>query len=343
MKTERPGKDEGVHAAPFNNLAIMRFRPVFFALISLFYAAVLGGCGGSPNPPALQSPAASRNLPQGSSGDLLYVNSTTGNGFIFSYPSGQFITEFTIASGVTAWGACADSSGDVFITVEVNSTTSSIYEYAHGATTPSAILNDNGYVATACASDPTTGNLAVVSADESASGKDNVAIYAHATGEPTRYYDSKVTFQFCDYDDSGNLFADGSGKHQLAELPSGGKSFKNIPLDKELIMPGGIVWDGSDLAIEYASFSPKYSGIDRVELAGGKGKIVDSIDLKDLANRTASFALEDGTLIEAGGQTLNEVGLWNYPAGGKIVKLFRAKGASGQTFYGLALSVSPAH
>jgi len=313
------------------------------ALALVACTAMFMGCAGTQIPIASQGLSNAGDVPATSSGDLLYVASTSGDGFIFSYPSGQFISEFSIASGITAWGACADSSGDVFIAVEAGSATSSIYEYAHGATTPSTILNDDGYVATACASDPTTGNLAVVSADASASEKDNVAIYAHAAGEPTRYYDSKMTFQFCSYDGSGNLFADGSGKHQLAELPSGAKSFENIPLNKELIMPGGIVWDGSDLAIEYASFSPKYSGIDRVELADGKAKIVDSITLKDLANRTASFALEDGTLIEAGGQTLNEVGLWNYPAGGKATKIFRAKGAAGQTFYGIALSVAPSH
>jgi hypothetical protein len=310
------------------------------ALALVGCAAMLTNCAGPSTSPVFQVPAASRSLTTAASGDLLYVASTAGRVYVFSYPSGRFTGEFAIASGVTAWGACADRAGHVFITVEVNSTTSSIYEYAHGATKPSAILHDDGYVATACASDPTTGNLAVTSADQDSNLKDNLAIYVKASGEPKRYYDSKMIFEFCDYDGSGNLFADGSGKYQLAELPKGAESFKNIALGTTLIMPGGIVWDGSDLAIDYAGFQPQYSGIDRFKLAGGKAKLVASIELKHLANRTASFALDDGTLIAAGGQTLNRVALWNYPAGGKATKIFAPRHAEGQTFYGLALSIA---
>jgi len=306
-------------------------------------AGAVAACAQSPLPPASPPAPASPGLRSAGNaraltGDLLYVVSTSGNVFLFSYPSGKFSGEFTIAPGVSAWGACAGSSGDIFITVDLSSKSSAIYEYAHGATTPLAVLRNDGNLALDCAGDPTTGSLAVVSVD--AAGKSNIAIYQHARSNPKRYYDSKLNFEFCGYDDRGDLFAVASGSYQLAELASGAKSFKGVPLDKELIMPGGIVWDGTDLAIRYANFEPRYSGIARIALSDGKAKVIGNVPLEGLANRGSTFVIEDGSLLDPGGQSLDQVGMWEYPAGGKVIKILRARHANGQTFYGIALSVA---
>jgi len=310
---------------------------LFLSLASLFYAAGPAGCAGSPVPPVpSQASAGAGDAKTG--GDLLYVATTSGNVFLFAYPSGKLAGEFTIASGVTAWGACADRAGDVFITVDAGSTSSEIYEYAHGATSPTAILSNDGYAVLDCASDPTTGNLAVVSAE--AGGKSDVAIYADARGTPKRYYDSGMNFESCTYDGHGNLFADGSGRDQLTELAAGAKTFKAVALNEDLIRPGGIVWDGRDLAIKYEGFYPKNSGIARVEITDGKAKVTRKIGLAGLANSGATFAIGDGALLDTGGQAVDRVGVWNYPAGGKVTKILRARHAKGQTFYGIALSVA---
>jgi len=329
----RPGK---VRAGPPITWSVMRPDRLLILIVSVVYAAGPTACTGSPVPPVFSQ--ASPGASAATSGDLLYVASTGGNVFLFAYPSGGFAGEFTIASGVTAWGACADRAGNVFITVDVGSTSSEIYEYAHDGTTPTAILSNDGYVALDCASDPTTGNLAVVSAD--ASGKSDIAIYADARGTPNRYYHSNMNFESCSYDGHGNLFADGSGMDQLTELAAGAKTFKVVPLNEDLIRPGGIVWDGQDLAIKYGGFYPKNSGIARVEIADGKAKVASNIGLKGLANTGATFAIEDGALLDTGGQAIDQVGVWNYPAGGKVTKILRARHAKGQTFYGIALSVA---
>ena len=90
-------------------------------------------------------------------------------------------------------GVCSDASGNVFIDVDPNV----VYEYRHGGTTPVATLREtSNYVPFDCASDPTTGNLAVADLCYGCGqgGQGSVAIFQSAQGTPTRYTDPQMTF-----------------------------------------------------------------------------------------------------------------------------------------------------
>ena len=79
--------------------------------------------------------------------------------FVFSYPGLSQVG--TLKSlNYSAQGECVDSAGDVFIATSNASYTGTIFEYAHGGSTPIAELSDPGYP-WGCAVDPTTGTLAV--------------------------------------------------------------------------------------------------------------------------------------------------------------------------------------
>jgi hypothetical protein len=308
---------------------------------SSLFTLALASCAASPIPMGTPATSGGWDARQTVGEELLYVTTIQGRAFIFSYPSGGVAGTFGVAPGEDVWGICADANGDVFITEQQSTTSSSIYEYAHGGTTPIATLRDDGYVAADCSSDPTTGDLAVTNYDEASNSGDNVAIYHRARGKPHRYFDSQLSVAFCGYDDRGNLFVDGGGTYQLAELAKGSGTLTNIRLSKQLVRPEGVEWDGKELAVEDGGFARKFSAIDRVRISGTKGTVIGTTRLGGLANRGATFWFQGGNVLTSGGQQGDRVGLWNYPAGGKVLKLFRGMGIRGESFYGVAVSAAP--
>jgi hypothetical protein len=310
------------------------------------FAAVAGivlgaACAAATLPAGSPATGAARLGPASKQSALLYAFTIQGDAFIFSYPHGGLVKHFNVPGvAVGVWGVCADNSGDVFVTAEQSSTSSQIYEYAHGGTAPIATLPDDGFAAAGCSSDPTTGDLAVTNFDEASPGGANVAIYRNARGTPHRYVDPKMSVAYCGYDDDGNLFVDGSGDYQLAELTKGSRRFKNISLNEALVRPGGIAWDGTDVAIEYGGYARKLSAIDRVRVSGIAGTVVGTTHLKGLANRGVTFWIDGGKIVTVGGQQVDRVGLWEYPAGGKYLKLFYPTKTHRQTMYGVAVSAA---
>jgi hypothetical protein len=311
--------------------------------VAALLAVLTSACAGS-QPPARSpvEPGARVSGPEPTSEKLLYASTIAGHAFIFSYPHGGLVGKFTIGSGGDeVWGTCADGNGDVYFTVEKNATSSAIVEYAHGGTTPIATLGDDGYVAADCASDPTTGDLAVTSYDQGTSGADNVAVYKDARGTPKRYVDSEMSVAFCGYDAQGNLFVDGNGAYQLAELAKGAKSLKNLALAPALTRPGGVEWDGTNLAIEDSGFARRFAAIDRVQLSSSGATVLATTHLHGLANRGVTFWLDGGDVVTTAGQQDTLVGRWPYPGGGKPVKIFHAKGIRGEELYGVTISTAP--
>jgi hypothetical protein len=311
-------------------------------LAAAAFLMLASACTGSslPTSAPVGSSSSFSNASRATQGDLLYAFTIEGDGFVWSYPSGGLLASFTITGATGVWGACTDSSGDVFVTVEESSKSSYIYEYAHGGTKPIAKLSDDGYTANDCASDPTTGNLAVTNYDDSSSGRSNVAIYADARGTPKHYTDSKMSVGFCGYDADGNLFVDGSGTYQLAELPKGGGALKNIRLNKSIQQPAGVVWDGKELALEQSGFARRLWAIERVDVTGGAGKVTQTMYAKGLANRGRTFFIDGATIGTVGGQGVDRIGLWKYPTGGEVVKIYYPRHTDGQTLYGIALSLA---
>jgi hypothetical protein len=324
--------------ASANNLVV---KPHLIRIATVLIVVASTGCAGAPLPtqsaPALGSPSTRGTK----NGPLLYAATIEGHAFVFSYPRGGVVGRFTIGAGDQVWGACADASGNVFFTVEQSATSSLIEEYAHGGTTPVATLHDDGYVASDCSSDPLTGDLAVTSYDLGTGGTNNVAIYKHASGTPSRYFDSQMSVAFCGYDGSGNLFVDGSGSYQLAELAKGSATLTNLALSPQLVRPGGVEWDGANLAIEDSGFARRFAAIDRVQVAPSGASILGTTHLKGLANRGVTFWISGGDVVTTAGQQDTLIGRWQYPAGGKPMKVFRARGIRGEELYAVAISITP--
>lgn len=325
-----------------------------------FFAAfaILAGCGGGPQtqvaPPGAQLPAGRLNrsdaaseiaaaslqtsrspswmLREATNEKLLYVtNYYTNIVRVYSYPAGKLVGSLT-TDIVAPVGACVDKQNDVWI---VDNTEASggahVFEYKHGGTKPIASLRDDLEYSETCSVDPTTGNLAVTNQGDYSNGPGSVSIYTHAKGDPKMYFDPKIgSMYFCGYDPKGNLFVDGistDGFFQLAELPSGKKTFTNIKLTGGTIyFPGQVQWDGKHLAVGDQDAGNTISGYTYsaiYETTGAGGKIVGSTPLDDSLD-VAGFWIAGDTVIapnapELASQTGGNVYFYKYPGGGKPI------------------------
>jgi hypothetical protein len=312
-------------------------RPLL--LVSLIW--VLSACGQAVTTALAQGPAAGTSFPQNherksiaprssSDSDLLYAADTIGGVYVVSYPAGVVQEQLNVPEA-SAGPLCSDASGDVFIPSE---RAGEIFEYAHGGSEPIQTLDDEGGAAYGCSVDPTTGNLAV--ANINVDGYDgDVVIYNDAQGKPISYYDSRIlNFFWCGYDDQGNLFADGNGG--LAELPTGGSTFENIALGKD-VGGGQVQWDGKHIAIS----SEVSHSIVRLSISGSSARIVGRTHLVGALGPHSGGGswIQDGTVIAPVERARDRLGMWQYPKGGKpksSVRLGREAHVVGVT-----LSVEP--
>jgi hypothetical protein len=309
------------------------------ALCMSVATALLAACGGSQPPigapgamPQSHAVAAhadrSRSwmLPEAQSEDLLYVSGAAGRERavkIFSYPRGKLVGELT-GFGLAA-GLCTDSAGDVFV---MDAGDAKIVEYPHGGTSPVATL-DAPELLTGCSVDPSTGNLAATGA-YLAIGNALIAVYpwsGSGFGAPSTYTDSRAKeFGWCTYDNSGDLFANGttetgdSGLSVLDELPQGHTSLVNISVDQSLAGDGAVQWNGTYLAM--ANPVPyKPLRIYQVEVTGSTGTVVNSTTLRTAERWAAAlieFWIQGGKIIAP--EDNHDVGIWRYPRGGRPTK-----------------------
>jgi hypothetical protein len=206
--------------------------------------------------------------------------------------------------------------GDVFI---ADMGASDIVEYAHGGTSPIAVLSDPGYSPAACSVDPTSGTLAVTNVEKQSGGHGNVVIYKHAKGRPKAYYTDPVmdNVGYCDYDNKGNLFVDGLGSggvFTFAEIPAGSTSFTNITLSQPIGSPGGVQWDGTHIAVGDKVINVIYEFI----IKGKKGTEVGTTPLVD-AVEVDDFWIDRPNVIGPDFGAA-DVGIWAYPSGGSPKK-----------------------
>jgi hypothetical protein len=307
--------------------------------------AILAGCGGSPPPIGARgamtqafsnaTPAMRRTswmLPGAKSGDLLYASLSRDNELdVFSYPQGKLMGTLMGVEGPS--GLCTDSAGDVWITIVHGGYGGGMLEYAHGGTSPMALLKDPRYPR-GCAVDPTTGNLAVT--NNAFSGPGDVAIYKHARGKPTLYSAPNMyNYDFCGYDNKGNLFVDGLG--ELAELPKGSTTFTSITVDKGA--PGGQVqWDGK--FITFATYSLR--AIYRIKVSGKTGTVVGVTHLRGVGTQNISSSWIQATIALAPiGEKSDGIGFWEYPAGGRSHALLHL--GKHADIFGVAVSLAPSH
>lgn len=296
-------------------------------------ACLLQGCGsGGPPTPRVQGFARSADLVQSwaakdaaSYRQLLYVtDAQDGDVYMLALPEGRLVGKLTGFN--QPLGDCVDKLGDVFV---IDSGGGNVREFRHGARQPFNVLNDSGYYPLGCSIDPTTGNLAVTNFIGTTKGSQpgNVAIYTRARGKPKHYSDPDIfQYGYCSYDDRGNLYVDGitppTDFPLVAELPKGKKTFGIISLNRGL---GGnnvspLLWDGVHLAIG----SQDSAAIKRFQISGSKGTRVGSTRLKG-STGIGAFWMAGGKLFApAYHGSLEDVGEYAYPAGGKPLKEYYA-------------------
>lgn len=290
-------------------------RSVSYALGALVAVALVTACSGLAEPNAMYSSAGVGVARQASwiklsDTALLYV-SNPGNNTVtaYSWRSGELLAAlngFNLPHGL-----CVDSANNVYVT---DWGSGQIFEYRHGNLILIKTLSDPLRTPNGCSVDPTTGNLAVT--DDS-----GVLVYADASGSPTQYTNSNFrSYLFTGYDPSGNLFVDGVGRSTsvFAELPKGGSTLGSLSLDKTIISPSGLQWDGRYLAICEQGNSPNQ--IYAFAITGSTGT------LKSTTTLVGSSTIEEfwipnngklrGTTIVAANYH-GAVRYWKYPAGGK--------------------------
>ena len=300
-----------------------------YVLCASMSIALLAGCGGS-QPPigalgAMQQTSAIATYaerggswmePTASSNELLYIAAWPPAVYVYTYPKGQLVG--TLTGSAQLFGECTDSAGDVFIVAYSNGsvTSSTIYEYAHGGTSPIATLNDPK-TAQGCAVDPQTGNLA-------ASG-DGVAIFKNASGNPKMYYSSEYGFYYCSYDNKSNLYltaANGSTvKAILVRLASGSASFEQISLIPKLYVAGNIAptvqWDGRHITVT-SDQERRPISLYRLRITGSSATVISSATLNSPKNvYYGQMWIQEKTIIGVGyGHHDSDAFLWPYPKGG---------------------------
>jgi hypothetical protein len=291
-----------------------------------FAAAVfLAGCSGASQSlpgvsgPNQQNAFGSWASPKAAKASkLLYVSDNgTNEVYFYSYPKDVLMGTLTGFSDPQ--GLCVDKAGDVFV---ANHGAADIIEYAHGGTSPIATLNDPGEEPMGCSVDPTTGNLAVTSAQSLPSrGAGNVAIYPGATGTPTFYSDPNIyNYLYCAYDTKGNLYVDGktypSGYDAFGELPSGSSSFNPITLNATINYAIAIQWDHGALVV---GNTYENNQIYRFKIKRGNGTEIGSPAALTHGYGVEQFTI-DGKVIIGPVPAYPYVAFWNYPAGGLPLK-----------------------
>ena len=255
-------------------------------------AVLIVACGGSQ--PPIGAPGAmvqtdarttrtdsseSRMMPQGKSGELLYVSATASSVYVYSYPDAEQVGSLT--GFRYPGGLCVDRLQNIYIT---DGGTSRVLEYAHGGTIPIRSLSDPREYPIDCSIDPKTGDLAVANFYEiergSQNGPGSLSIYKKAHGKPKTFRSDKfLAVRSCAYDKAGNAFINGfsrgtpkTRKVEVAELPRGGNALSSIELDKKLVYPAGIQWDGKYLAIGNGR-----NEIYRVQISGSSGQVLAAV------------------------------------------------------------------
>jgi hypothetical protein len=328
-------------------------------------SALLAGCGGSQPPIGApgampQSRAAARRdahakswmLPGTADQDLLYISNQQGEVYVYTYPQGQPVG--TLELGADSAGECSDSSGNVFLTTASDSG-GTVYEYAHGGTSPIASLSDPG-LANACSIDPATGDLAVSNYVDHTNPYNpyygSVAIYAGAQGNPTMYYPQQsIQFIFCGYNDKGTLYltayTQSSTLPQLIRLASGSSSFELISVNEKIYDGFGfkpsVQWDGKHITVSSAK-DPRSGPVSvyHLRISGSDATVIGTTQLKNRRNHhTGQSWIQGSTIVGIDYKGGSDVSIWSYPKGGKPSHTITKVGGRG--LWGVTVSVASSH
>jgi hypothetical protein len=301
------------------------------------------GCGVAGSSPTF-APKASKTAdyqrsswmePAASGTDLLYIaDPDIGALTVYSYTPPNYALVGVLATPRNAEGVCVDRAQNVFTPAEAGEGHGAVVEYAHGGTTPIAILGGIPGTVENCAVDETAGTLAVPAIPADATYGQHlpqVAFLKNAKGTPSLISLPKgyALLTQCAYDGSGNFFvsayvgAQSGDKYALLELPKGRKQFVPITLDQAILFPfsGGVFWDGKYLDIA----DPSQDLIYQFAISGKAGTLKAKVTLEKSYDITGFFIDGDKLIAPAfslpgnGPSGVGIVNIYNYPAGGKKV------------------------
>jgi hypothetical protein len=320
----------------------MSIRGLCYSLGGCAVAALFAGCGGAQS--LSRVPAAAKNYAaqRSSRGDLIFVSADRNASgyyiFAWSYPRGRFAMKIGGASGI---GMCSDKAGDVWLAENAGR---QLVEFDHSGSIIKTLPDENNdHAPWGCSVDPSTGNVAAINIDD---GK--LVVYPNGSGSGTAYQTSLGAGYSCAYDAHGNLFGYGTNrqyKGQLVELRAGSSTIGDISVRQTLPGNGWIQWDGNHLAMTAERQNDYTATIDRLRVTGSNAKVVGATVLaspRRLPQFGASqFWIQGRTVAESIGYDGKEIGLWNYPAGGKPKRVIVGSGGS-HAYYINGLSISRA-
>jgi hypothetical protein len=291
---------------------------------------LLAGCGAlqAPAGPALPKIAAATLHRNSSSNSTLVYAVDLTMLKVFAYPTGTAVSTITLPRGY-ANQACSDGQGNVYVLglySGLHGQTSTIYEYAHGATAPtaSAALSDY-FLAAQCSADSTTGNIAVVAGG---SGGTELLVYPPGLGKPDVYGGRYLeAVEVPGYDDHGNLFLAKEYTQSLTELPKGKKRLTSIFLGAEFHFVERAMWDGKYLAIESPVNVGRGEGHEpmqmyRVRIRHGTAEAVKIVTFRHLNGRDGAGWLVNNTLLNPAS---SQIRMSAYPSG-KFIGTFATAG-----------------
>jgi hypothetical protein len=303
--------------------------------VSFVFLVAIAGCSGTatgssggtmPSTGAQSAIGHSWMAPNAASGDLLYV-SDDGYGSVMVYSYGPHSLQFVgvLATPSFPGQMCVDKAQNVWIVTGKGGSSYAATEYAHGGTTPIAVLMDPAGVPTGCAIDPTTGNLALSSTPKLRSDVSTIAIYRHERGKPKLYQDASIPgfYECCTYDHRGNLYGYGTeNTHSvtiLSELAKGSNSFTPIELDREITFLYGMQWVGKYLTIGESDGERSGSILEYTISKSGTATFAKEIALPKVTELEQYFI--DRNRIIAPNISFEGpgfVGLYNYATGGLV-------------------------
>jgi hypothetical protein len=260
---------------------------------------------------------------------LLYVsNQGSGTVTVYDYKNGSDLTLVGTLTGFSLpGGMCTDKNGNVYITDYPNRR---ISIYAHGAQTPTAVVQQKVGFPYACAVDPMSGDLAVTDEHPNAHYVSHATVDIYAPGQykgQGSIYGGNYTFDaayFDTYDASGNLFVDGTpcqssycyyggGPPSLFELPKGSTKFVRLTMSGATLKdPTGLNWvkpallltdalKGTPVGYKVVVSGSNAQVVATIPYAGtdkpyGVGQRAHSIIVPDyLSNTVQIYSLSDGS------------------------------------------------
>ena len=313
-----------------------------YALSSCVAAAMLAGCGGSQPPIGApgalpQSRAITLHARRGAfyktTHPLLYVaNANRSEKYndvaIYRANAKDPAPLATITGGInTAFGACIDSHGTLYVTNEPNTGLGYVSEYPLGKTRPSRVITDGVKEPGFCAIDA-DGNLWVANIYGP-----NITEYLYGVTKPHRVITTGLIYPIgIAIDHSGNLYVGNGfgGSEQNVEVYAPGSKSPSRTITSGITSPCGLTVDSNGtlyVANEFQSDIAEYRSGQSVPfqtitqgIAHVAGLTVDKKDTLYVANIGGSSVVEYplGSLKPLKRQIIkglyNPVGIAHYPA-----------------------------